>query len=89
MSVDSEKEEERPKNGFVDEEAGEDDDDIDDLEALWEEDARSEGEPENTEAAEDDGDGMPMNIDDDSNNAISNAFIALIRLVGEPVGKNQ
>ena len=71
MSVDSEKEEERPKNGFVDEEAGEDDDDIDDLEALWEEDARSEGEPENTEAAENVGDGMPMNIDDDSNNAIS------------------
>jgi len=43
MSVDSENGEERTKNGFVDEEAGEDEDDIDDLEALWEEDANSEG----------------------------------------------
>ena len=54
MSVDSDKGEERAKNGFVDEEAGEDDDDIDDLEALWEEDARSEGASENTEAVNDD-----------------------------------
>ena len=43
MSVDSENGEERTKNAFVDEEAGEDEDDIDDLEALWEEDAQSEG----------------------------------------------
>lgn len=71
MSVDSDKGEERAKNGFVDEEAGEDDDDIDDLEALWEEDARSEGAPENTEAVNDDEDEMAMNLDDDSNNAIS------------------
>jgi len=71
MSVDSDKGEERAKNGFVDEEAGEDDDDIDDLEALWEEDARSEGASENTEAVNDDEDEMAMNLDDDSNNAIS------------------
>lgn len=58
----------RERNRFFDDEADDEDgeDDVDDLEALWEEDARSDAE-------NDDGnDAAPnMDFDDDSNNAIS------------------